>query len=72
MLSIDDVKEIDNEFRELAEECDDDRVLDILTATSDVLEYYKLVNTGEDELTFKKFTRKCVTAIKSLEELVSL
>lgn len=72
MLSIEDVNEIDNEFRELAEECDDDRVLDILAVTSDALEYYKLINTEADKLTFGEFTRRYEKAIKELEELVSL
>ena len=71
MLSIEDVKEIDNEFRELAEDCDDDRVLDILTATSDALKYYKLINTKADKLIIREFTRKYEIAIKQLEELVS-
>lgn len=70
MLSIEDVNAIDEEFRELAEECDDDRILDILIATSDALENYKLINTEADKLTFGEFTRRYEKAIKELEELV--
>lgn len=71
MLSIERVNEIDEEFREIAEECDDERVLDILAATSEVLEYYKLIDTEADRLTFGEFTRRYEKAMKELEELVS-
>ena len=71
MLSIEEVNEIDNEFREMAEECDDDFILDVLAATSDALDNYKLINTEADRLTFGEFTRRYKKAIKELEELVS-
>lgn len=70
MLSIESVKQIDNEYRALSEDCDDDRVLDIITATADALEYYELINTEADVLTFGEFTRRYERAIKQIEELV--
>lgn len=70
MLSIVDVKNIDRKYRALAEDCDDDHILDVVTFAADALEYYKLIDTGADRLTFGEFTRRYERAIKQLEELV--
>lgn len=69
MLSIEDVEKIGREYRELAEHCDD-QVLDIISFAEDALEYYELINTEADTLTFGEFTRRYERAIKQLEELV--
>ena len=69
MLSIDDVEKISREYRELAEHCDD-RVLDIISFAEEAIEYYELINTEADTLTFGEFTRRYERAIKQLEELV--
>lgn len=69
MLSIEDVEKISREYRELAEHCDD-RILDVVMFAADALEYYKLIDTEADRLTFGEFTRRYERAIKQLEELV--
>ena len=69
MLSIEDVEKIIREYRALAEHCDD-RVLDIISFAEEALEYYELINTEADTLTFGEFTRRYERAIKQLEELV--
>ncbi len=69
MLSIEDVEKISRAYRELAEHCDD-RVLDIISFAEEALEYYELINTEADTLTFGEFTRRYERAIKQLEELV--
>lgn len=69
MLSIEDVEKISREYIGLAERCDD-RVLDIISFAEEALEYYELINTEADTLTFGEFTRRYERAIKQLEELV--
>lgn len=69
MLSIENVEKISRKYRELAEHCDD-RVLDIISFAEEALEYYELINTEADTLTFGEFTRRYERAIKQLEELV--
>lgn len=54
----------------LAEDYDDDRILDVVIFAADALEYYKLIDTEADRLTFGGFTRRYERAIKQLEELV--
>ena len=69
MLSIENVEKISREYSELAEHCDV-RVLDIISFAEEALEYYELINTEADTLTFGEFTRRYERAIKQLEELV--
>lgn len=69
MLSIEDVEKISREYIGLSERCDD-RVLDIISFAEEALEYYELINTEADTLTFGEFTRRYERAIKQLEELV--
>lgn len=69
MLSIENVEKISREYREFAEHCDD-RVLDIISFAEEALEYYELINTEADTLTFGEFTRRYERAIKQLEEQV--
>ena len=54
----------------LAEDYDDDHILDVVMFAADALEYYKLIDTEADRLTFGEFTRRYERAIKQLEELV--
>ena len=70
MLSIEDVKNIGRKYMALAEDYDDDRILDVVIFAADALEYYKLIDTEADRLTFGEFTRMYERAIKQLEELV--
>lgn len=70
MLSIEDVKNIGRKYMALAEDYDDDRILDVVIFAADALECYKLIDTEADRLTFGEFTRRYERAIKQLEELV--
>ena len=70
MLSIEDVKNIGRKYMALAEDYDDDRILDVVIFAADALEYYKRIDTEADRLTFGEFTRRYERAIKQLDVLV--